>query len=783
MDNSSQVIKELRNTLGKIELAMGAVHDAIVWTSGQGIIQWCNNAFDRLVGRPHIEIIGQPIGRILPLKPADDGQLNLKSPWNMLSGNKEGIQGTYTFQDAGTEKTLEVIGNAIYLSDQAQSIVYTIHDLTLLKKNEQAIFQAKQELEQKVAERTLALTEITNTYRAILDTAVDAIITIDEQAQIRSFNPASEKIFGYGAAEVLGENVCMLMPSPHREKHDQYVQSYLASGNARVIGVGREVTGIRKDGTVFPIELAVSKVSLPDRTVFAGIIRDITLRKETEASLQRAKEEAEKANQAKSDFLARMSHEIRTPINVILGMTELGQDTPISEEQKKYLSIISDAGENLLHLVNDVLDIARAESSGLTIAPSVFNLKEMMARVTRMMETHAARKGLSFTCTMHHDLPECVKGDESRLQQILNNLLYNSIKFTETGEIRVEVSAVDTDSTQVPCRELDLQFSVSDTGIGIPKEAQQSIFDKFTQANTETSRRYGGSGLGLAICKVLVSLMEGRIWVESTPSRGCTFYFTARFTLSDTGSPVADEKADPPALIPPVKILLIDDSPDNELLVRLFLSKEGHQVESATDGKSGLELFQTMTFDLVLLDMQMPVMDGYKAARAMRNWEEQNNKIPMPILALTAHAHPGDKEKCIAAGCSEYLAKPFSRQQLFAAVTRLLKDRPLAEEGPDNAPEHPEVTIDPDIAELLPGYLANRKNDLQQIEKALARNDYETIGRIAHSIKGSGGSYGLNSLTTAARDLEKSASAQNLQSVQSAFNNLQQKIREIEELL
>jgi PAS domain S-box-containing protein len=416
-----------------------------------------------------------------------------------------------------------------------------------LKENQESLQEERDKaLEyieaRKRAEEVLLESEARN--RAIVTTALDGIITVTDRGIIEAFNPAAEKIFGYAADEVIGEKVNRLMPEPYRSQHDEFIHRYLLTDEARVIGTTREVVGQHKDGTLFPMDLSVSELRLGSQRLFIGIGRNITERKQVEVALQEAKEAAEVASQAKSEFLASMSHEIRTPMNAIIGMAELLEEEPLNAEQQKYVRVFKTAGENLLNLINDILDLSKVEAGHLEIEATGFDLAELVERACDGMALRAHKKGLEIMCHIMPDVPTRLVGDPTRLRQVLVNLIGNAIKFTEKGEVFIEVKKRESGSEELPSgggdsepeahkKSIELVFSVTDTGIGIPADKLDKIFESFTQVDASTTRKYGGTGLGLTISKRLVELMEGRIWVESDVGRGSTFYFSTKLGMQE----------------------------------------------------------------------------------------------------------------------------------------------------------------------------------------------------------------------------------------------------------
>ncbi|HEY7153301.1 MAG TPA: response regulator [Gemmataceae bacterium] len=778
------------------------------------------------------------------------------------------------------------------LRDRDGAVIGTFgisRDITHRKQTEAALREAK-ELAEVSQQRT----------RLIVDSANDAYVAMDADGLIIDWNRQAEMTFGWSREEVVCRPLHeVIIPPSHRAAHLRGVQQFLATSEGPLLNRRIEVPALRRDGEEFPAELTISPIRYGSEWVFSAFLHDITERKRAERELCEARDAAEAASQAKSEFLANMSHEIRTPMNAIIGMTELLLDTPLNAEQRDYLETVKKSADALLSVINDILDFSKIEAGKLELDYIPFDLRDSLGDVMSTLALRAHQKGLELACHIAPKAPEIIVGDPARLRQVLINLVGNAIKFTERGEVVVDVQIQGSGvrgqgvgmgvSITVPCL---LHFQVRDTGIGIAAGKQGLIFGAFVQADGSTTRRYGGTGLGLAISSRLVQRMGGRIWVESAPGQGSTFHFTARFGLRDAaverpaqaeprplrglsvlvvddnatnrfivtetlsqwqmrptavenaagalraleqaqqagepftlvlldahmpevdgftlaerihehpdltgatvmmlssasqpidaarcqelglaayltkpikqtdlrrailaalGSPVA---AAPPAAPPAprpgrtLRVLLAEDNLVNQKLAVRLLEKQGHSVTLAGTGAEAVRAVERQAFDLVLMDVQMPEMDGFEATAAIRARERDSGRH-LPILAMTAYAMKGDRERCLAGGMDDYVSKPIQPRELWQAIERLV---PAGDDVLDGRAALERVGGDKELLrELIEMFLADGPRLWEDVADALARGDAQKLGRAAHALKGSISAFSAAGAWSAAQRLE-----------------------------
>jgi PAS domain S-box-containing protein len=679
--------------------------------------------------------------------------------------------------------------------------------------------------------------------RKTIDTALDAVVTIDTGGAIVAWNIQAEVIFGWSEQEVVGEPLePIIIPARYREAHRQELARFRESHETSLLNRRVELTAMRKDGAEFPVEWSTTAISVDGGYVLSSFIRDITERKQAEEAqskyqaqleldavkrtetlkaLEEAKNIAEAASKAKSEFLAHISHEIRTPMNGILGMTELLRQTQLSNKQEHFVDTVYRSGATLLTLLNDVLDLSKVEAGKVELERIRFDLDKTVREVVDLLVDQAQGKGIKLTCVLDESIPSVLQGDPIRLQQVLMNLVSNALKFTERGSVTL-TAALEEDSASHTV----VRFEVQDTGIGVAPAAHARIFDAFSQADGSTSRKFGGTGLGLSIVKQLILLMEGTVGVRSEVGQGATFWCTARLAKISgnmrefgkrypawRGGTLPEAPAQlPDPRISGARVLLAEDNLVNREVAVCMLEQLGCQVVAVEHGQEAVTQAESSRFDVVLMDCQMPEMDGFSSTRAIREGEQRTG-WHVPIIALTAHAIDNHRERCLAAGMDDYMNKPFTQAQLGEMVQKWVRrsgDRTTLSSDqskpvqPEPVPSSSDLTgpgatsrpvlvqadepladqvlaqiralrrpgrPDP-VAQILTSFLDSSATYIGAIQQAMVHQDAAALFHAAHALKSSSAMIGAMGLSSILKDLELMSHQGNVAGVQTRMAEL-----------
>ncbi|MDQ6786415.1 MAG: PAS domain S-box protein [Acidobacteriota bacterium] len=850
----------------------------------------------------------------------------------------------------------EVIG-VLVVQHYEDANAYSQRDLEFLSSvgNQVAIAIKRKQTEE-------ALLQSEEQFRSVAQSANDAIIAADSAGRVLSWNNGAQKIFGYTEAEAVGQPLAFIMPEKYRAAHAAGMKRHAETGEARVIGHTVELSGLRKDGSEFPIELSLATWKTEHETFYSSIIRDITERKRSAAELEQARDAALESVRLKSEFLANMSHEIRTPMNGVIGMTDLLLETELSDSQREFTEAIQYSADALLTIIDDILDFSKIEAGQLRFEKIDFDLREPVESSVELLAERAQSKELELASLVYEDVPTNLCGDPGRLRQVLMNLIGNAVKFTERGDVAVSVETLKETGSHAT-----LRFNITDTGIGISEEVKGQLFRPFTQADGSTTRKYGGTGLGLAISKQLVEMMGGDIGVESEPGKGSTFWFTARFekqplrkntplsvgamnlkgvrilivddnetnrkiflhqttswgmipteadsgkhalellraaaaegnpfeiaildlmmpemdgftlayavksdssiaavhlvlmpsygkrghgqmareigiaaylqkpvrhmqlynclttvigerdeiknpsprlitrhSLREAGAPLKEEKVARPG----VRILLAEDNIVNQKVALSQLAALGYQADVAVNGHKAVEAVAENKYDIILMDCQMPVLDGFEATAEIRRLQSDSNRTT--IIAMTAHALEGEREKCLAVGMDDYISKPVKVETLREVLERWTNreaEKPSEIENPNGGKMEIELVKaddsfdvggleilnlsilesfkefqtpgEPDLVEELTGlFVEDTKKRLVSLREAIEKNDVETVARETHTLKGSSGNIGARRITAIVGEME--AKATDAERVNFLLGKLESEFKQVVEML
>ncbi|MEO5332129.1 MAG: PAS domain S-box protein [Magnetococcus sp. YQC-5] len=763
----------------RVRAIVDTVLDGIVTINSQGHIILFNPAAERLFGYRFSEVVGQNVKLLMPEPYHSEHDFYLEryrregSP--RVIGKGREVSGR---KKDGSIFPMHLSVGVMEMAGE-KKFVGIIADISERKRAETELRQHREHLEQLVA---IATAEVT----AIVQTAVNAVITIDKHGIMKSFNPSAEKMFGWTKEDAIGQNVSILMESKFAVLHDGYLERFLTTRQPHIIGLGREVTAMRKDGSTFPAYLAVGHTELADdRHIFVGFLSDITPQKRNEAELKQAKEDAEAGARAKASFIANMSHEIRTPMNAIIGFAEVVlQDASLAPDTRQHVTTILRSAKALLGIINDILDVSKLESGKFVLESTCFHLPNAMTDALRTLEHRAVEKNLNVYFVRDPAVPIRLMGDPAKLRQVILNLLGNAIKFTRQGEITLAVK---------PGKQAGmLHFSVSDSGIGMTQAQMEKVFEAFSQADVSTTRRFGGTGLGTTISKQLVEMMGGTIWVESEVGKGSVFHFTVMLAEGPlTGSclyedgEVIEEGYVSPRLF---RILLAEDLEANAALALLRLKQQGHTVDWAKNGLEAVNAYRQGGYDLILMDVMMPELDGLGATQEIRKLENGLG-VRVPILALTASVMHEERVSCLAAGMDGVEAKPIDFNQLFATMEQFVppqQGRPntnrsvkMTENATmdlsplDGITDHVRALKTWKVASIyvkaLRSFADTRANDAQAIQRLLMEHpdDGEPARAVVHALKGVAGNLAMDSVAALATQIDADLKSGQMSAAQS----------------
>ncbi|HEV2479265.1 MAG TPA: ATP-binding protein [Puia sp.] len=587
-------------------------------------------------------------------------------------------------------------------------------------------------------------------YRELIDNLTGVIYTTDIQGQIEFASAGVLALTGYTPEELVGQHFSLLVDPEELQKVYGHYNGQVRTVTRETILEFRCLTRTGEKKWVEQMALLLTRKD--GSQGFQCFVRDISEKRDVQRQLISAKTEAEEARRLQEQFLANMSHEIRTPMNGIVGMTNLLLETQLTTQQEQFAGVIRRSADNLLVIVNDILDLSKIKAGKLTIEKIPFRPQDVTANIWALFEQRIFKKGLQFSMELDPAIPASLVGDPHRLNQVLINLVGNAVKFTEKGNIKLTVAVEKQDS-----RSVSLLFTVTDTGIGIAAEQLPHVFDSFSQAGADITRKYGGTGLGLTICHQLLLMQGGTIAVESEPGNGTAFSFRltyCRDSVRTTATPQNKNAQDTQAAFEGKQFLVVEDNPINQQLIVHVIKKAGAQVTVADNGREAIAQLEKQRFDLIVMDLQMPVMDGYETTKYLR----ETMKLLTPIFAMTANALKGEQVRCLEAGMNGYMSKPFDFHDFYNKVAELL-DSP--HQGPTQNPEDPqdnstglfnlsllEEIGDKDyVRDTVATLLDALPHQLAEIQKAFVEKNYDRLAYLAHKLKGTMGVFQARMLT------------------------------------
>jgi PAS domain S-box-containing protein len=775
----SQLLMAQQAQLQKLALVASKTDNAVIITDASGRIEWVNDGFTRISGWRLDEVLGRKPGEFLQGPDTDPATVRLISERlrekrgvsaELINYNKNGRMYWISFE-------VQPLLNA---SGEAVNFMAVERDISERKASQEALERYRLHLEELVQTRTNDLAENQLLLESIYATNPNGLLLVDGAGVIRKSNSAIDRMFGYDPDELLGLQLEALVPDAQKAKHIDQRTKFMMTEASRQMGDGKELAGRRKDGSTFPVEIALASFTVKDERFVQATVLDTTerhkaemallsLNKSLEDKVEARTRELTSASLAKSEFLAHMSHEIRTPMNGILGLAQLLARGELSPDQREMVTQIRQTGQSLLGILNDVLDFSKIEAGQLLIQAVPFELKRLLSQIDSLEGAVARSKGIRLHIDTSAVFGGFLIGDVLRIEQILMNLISNAIKFTERGEVHLGVKVMALSSSAVR-----LRFEVRDTGIGISEDAIDRLFTPFMQADASITRRFGGTGLGFSISRRLVDLMGGKIGVESTIGEGSLFWVELPFDRSETeeGKPSAalvrrTVVSSAPRLLG-MNCLVVDDSRMNRDVVERMLKLEGARSTLAADGRQALEILhaQKDSFDAILMDVQMPIMDGLTATRVIR---KEFNLDHVPVIALTAGVLAEQRERAREAGCSDFVAKPVDLEELVSVLLRRTNQAlivtPVAAEEPCAYPleisgldcARAVLSLGGDeelFLSLLKDFVEEFRETGNQVCNAVRSEDPARAARLLHAMRGAAGYIGATELCERATRLE-----------------------------
>ncbi|MCG9613106.1 PAS domain S-box protein [Vibrio harveyi] len=779
LSSQKEVEYELNRNKEISQVILDTVVNPIIVIGANGRIQFFSKSAETLFGYLAQDVIGENVNILMP-KPyhsKHDGYLS-----NYLSSGSPKIIGrgreVLAKRKDGSQFPIHLSVGEVNLGEE-KMFVGVIVDLSEQKAVEQELIQHRDKLKELVSIATKKV-------EVIIETAASGIFTMDKNGTIMLFNPLAQEVFGWTEKDIVGRHFSTLF-AEHCE-----TESLLSLHQTTLLErqKGFEVLAKSKEGRLFPAFISIGHKEVHNgHHLFVAFIRDISDQKREEAELKLAKQSAERAMKVKSSFLANMSHEIRTPMNSIIGFSEIiKQSKELSPQLSEYMDIIVSSSKLLLSLLDDILDISKLESGRYTLDNVCFNLPNAVADAMKLLHHTALKKGLSVSIHYDSQLPERFLGDPHRLQQILVNLVGNAIKFTEEGTISINIVQGD--------RQEELLFSIADTGVGMTKEQINVIFNSFVQADNSISRRFGGTGLGTTICKEIVRMMGGKIWVESELGNGTKVSFTCRLPVSENkidclyDELVSDKPSD--YISPRVfRILVAEDIPENATLVKLRLEQLGHSVVCAKNGIEAIDLFKQSPFDLILMDVMMPIMDGLDATRHIRQLE-MSSSDKITIIALTASVLKEEYDRCLKSGMDTIEAKPIDFNHLLMTIEQCVPTH--------RGKSHTTMSVEPTIAstidfsviesvadvstaleswrdpfayaQALQSFCSAHTSDVKQLTQLIRDNNYTDACLIIHALIGTSNNLRLFDVVSSCTHINNELNGNSRSSLMDKLNSL-----------